>query len=286
MPSITIVIPAYNRSRVLERAVRSVQAQTVSDWELLIVDDGSTDETPIVAERLADRDGRVRVLRHPVNRGAQAARNTGARAARSKWVAFLDSDDEWLPSSLELRLGLAEQRGVSVVHSEGLVVRGDDVPVAFRVPPITGRSYGRLLAGPGPLLQALLVTKGALERIGFLDEAIVAFQEWDTSIRLARYFDFGFVPEATFVYDCRATDTISADPVRSARGYEQVVRKHALEMLRVHGPRTLSRHYSAAAGWYRRAGLIASARRCSLLAAVIWPIRLGARLKNALAAIP
>ena len=69
---------------------------------------------------------------------------------------------------------------------------------------------------PGPTFPSLLVSKEALVRIGYLDETIVAYQEWDTAIRLARYYEFAFVPEPTFVYDCRQSDTISKDSLREA----------------------------------------------------------------------
>jgi glycosyltransferase involved in cell wall biosynthesis len=99
MPRISIILPAYNRADTITRAIRSAQAQTFSDWELIVIDDGSTDNTAEVLAGL--EDSRIVVIRQP-NGGMTVARNTGILAARGEYIAFLDSDDEFLPLHLEL----------------------------------------------------------------------------------------------------------------------------------------------------------------------------------------
>jgi GT2 family glycosyltransferase len=96
----------------------------------------------------------------------------------------------------------------------------------LRYRPLCRNVYRHLLGGAGPVFQALLVSAKALEAIGGLDETIVAYQEWETCIRLSKQFEFGFVPEPTFVYHCRGIDTISKHLLRGAKGYEQILRKH------------------------------------------------------------
>ena len=98
MPLISIVMPTYNRADTIQRAITSVRAQSWSDWELIVVDDGSTDDT---TSRLGGLDPRIRLLWQE-NKGVTAARNTGLAAAKGELVAFLDSDDEWLPHHLAL----------------------------------------------------------------------------------------------------------------------------------------------------------------------------------------
>jgi len=106
MPTVSVVIPTYNRADVLPRAVDSVLGQTVADLELVVVDDGSTDDT---ADVLASYDDdRLRYVAHETNRGANVARNTGIEAAEGEYVAFLDSDDEWKPTKLERQLDRLE----------------------------------------------------------------------------------------------------------------------------------------------------------------------------------
>ena len=100
-PIVSIVLPTYNRADVIGRAIASVRAQTLADWELLIVDDGSTDGTPDV---VAGLDDRIHLLRQD-NAGTYVARNNGLARARGRYITFLDSDDEWLPHFLELTVG-------------------------------------------------------------------------------------------------------------------------------------------------------------------------------------
>src|SRR5688572_11024491 len=102
MPLVSVVIPTHNRAHAVCESVNSVFQQTFDDFEIIVVDDGSTDPT---LERLAELQATgksFRVVRHERNRGAQAARNSGARAAQGKWLTFLDSDDKLLPESLAM----------------------------------------------------------------------------------------------------------------------------------------------------------------------------------------
>jgi glycosyltransferase involved in cell wall biosynthesis len=259
---VSIVIPAYNRSATIAEALLSLQNQTHSRWEAIVVDDGSRDGTSEIVATMARDDSRIRFVREEANRGAQAARNVGIRIARGEWIGFLDSDDQFLPESIERRLRVAEHAAVSVVHSECLLWEKDQPLMPYRVPPMSGRLFRRLLAEQGPMFQGLLARREELERIGYLDENIVAFQEWDTAIRLARHAKFAFEPEPTFVYDCRTDVTISKDRLRGGRGYEQVMRKHFAAILFLAGPKVMARHYQVASEWYEAGGDLQSAQRC------------------------
>ena len=262
MSLVSIVIPAYNRERVLRNAVESALAQTYQDIEILLVDDGSTDATSQIGMQLADSFPCIRFLKHLHNQGAQAARNSGIKAAQGDWFTFLDSDDELLPESIELRLKKAQQEQVHVVHSECVIIRKNGQKQLFGVSPLSGNIYTAVLAKPVPVFPALLVAREALVRIGLLDERIRAYQEWDTVIRLARYYHFGFVDEPTFIYDCRGNDTMSKNMSLDAAGYEQVFRKHRLEILRNLGFSGLIQHYRFVAERYRLAGHLHDVRRC------------------------
>src|SRR5438034_3985092 len=100
-PSVSVIIPVHNRASKIAMAVDSVRAQTYPNWEAIVVDDGSTDGSHRVVMQLAEEDDRIALVRHSFRRGAQAARNTGIHHSRAKWIAFLDSDDRWLPQSLD-----------------------------------------------------------------------------------------------------------------------------------------------------------------------------------------
>lgn len=252
--SVSVIIPIKDREHVVERAIESIQSQTTGVGEIIIVDDASDDASVRVVTDMARRDGRILVLRHAANRGAQGARNTGIAAATGAWIAFLDSDDVWLPDSLERRLEVAAEDGVDVVHSEALMDTGIGTLSPMLIPPMSGEVYKELLLRPGPTFQSLLVRRELMERLGTLDESITSYQEWDTAIRLAQLAPFSFLAKPTFVWDCCSGGRISSDDYRTAVGYEQVFRKYESEVRRIHGIEGLRRHHAQMAVRYRAAG--------------------------------
>ena len=134
---VSVVMPAYNAMRYIETAVRSVMAQTYTDWELIVVDDGSSDDTCGVVRSLMAEDPRIQLVQNPENRGVSHTRNRGLDLCRGDYVALLDCDDVWLPEKLEKQLALAAESGADVLYcSYGIVDEGgharcDD----FIVPP-------------------------------------------------------------------------------------------------------------------------------------------------------
>src|SRR5690348_17042411 len=118
-PPVSIVIPTYNRAHLLPRAVASVQAQTCADWELIVVDDGSTDSTIADVTAMAGADPRIRLAVNTGRRGPAGARNAGIAVARAPWVAFLDSDDSWGPGKLARFLAEAK------AHPEAMLIGSD-----------------------------------------------------------------------------------------------------------------------------------------------------------------
>jgi glycosyltransferase involved in cell wall biosynthesis len=273
MSLISVVIPAHKRGYVIERAIRSILGQTYQDFEILVVDDGSKDDTESVVASLSQEEPRIRYFCHDTNRGAQAARNTGAKAAQGEWIAFLDSDDYFTPNSLEVRMLVARSQGVKVVNSKCLVLEKDESMTAYGTPPLNGYIYHDLLTNCGPLFSGLLIAKEALEKIGYLDEQIISYQDWDTVIRLSKYYHFGFVAEPTFIYDCRGDDTISKNKVREAEGYKQVFKKHFFEILMQLDPRTVAHHYRSIADRYQSADDQNYARYYQILSLLWWPFR-------------
>lgn len=243
--SVSVVVPAYNRQKTIERAIVSALQQNYPVHEIIVVDDCSTDNTVQIVEEFACRDSRVKLICHNTNKGAQAARNTGIRNATGEWIAFLDSDDEWLPTRLQAGFDLQEREGFKVIHSQCYITEGNDNnPRNMGIPSLSGNIYKELLKRPFPMFQGLLVKRECLERIGYLDEAITSFQEWDTSIRLARHYEFGFVSEPLFIYHrCHSEDTISNDKYKDAEGYYQIVEKHADEIIKYAGTEALMNHY-------------------------------------------
>jgi glycosyltransferase involved in cell wall biosynthesis len=276
MSLISVVIPAYKRSHIIERTIRSVLEQNYQDFEILVVDDGSRDDTELVVASLSKEESRIRYFCHDTNRGAQAARNTGVKAAKGEWIIFLDSDDYFTPNSLEVRMLAAQREGAKVINSQCIVLKEDEGSTVYGTPPLNGYIYRSLLHYCGPLFSGLLIAKEALEKIGYLDEQIISYQDWDTVIRLAKYYPFGFVSEPTFIYDCRGDDNISKNMVREAEGYKQVFNKHFFEIVRKLGPQVVAHHYRHIADRYQAARNQNSARRYQIIALLWWPFRIKA----------
>ncbi|MBT0895221.1 glycosyltransferase family 2 protein [Geobacter hydrogenophilus] len=244
-PRISVVIPAYNRERTIGICLQSVLNQTFSPLEIVVVDDRSTDHTVKSVEAVAD--GRIRCIRLDNRSGAQAARNRGIREAKGDWIAFLDSDDEWLATKLERQVEVLRDVGFdpwTVVHADALWFdesRGKNISV--KTPLIHGRNvYLQLLRNPGPLLPSMLVSRLALSEIGFLDEGVPSHQEWDTAIRLARCCSFVHVREPLFIYHVSRGDSISKSKEKDVAGYQYVIDKHRRDIEMLGGEKLLQHH--------------------------------------------
>jgi glycosyltransferase involved in cell wall biosynthesis len=278
MPAVSVIIPAYNREAFIERAVSSALSQTFPDMEVIVVDDGSSDGTARKIAALVRSDERVRYLRHEENRGAQAARNSGIREATGAFIAFLDSDNEWLPHKLERQMALFANCGerLGVVFAGYREISHDQSDQWEYIPRIKGEVYRAILEQSCIEMNTIIVRRDVIERAGLCDERIRAFQEWDLCIRLARCSEFDCVPEALVRYHRHSSPTISGDSARSAWGYADVVAAHREEILRLCGARTLSRHYLRVGHLFMLAGAVSRARGFFLLAREAAPFNMTA----------
>ena len=129
---VSVVMPSYNSARFIAQSIESVQAQTYSNWELLVVDDCSTDGTAAVAETMAEEDSRIRVFVNVRNSGAAYSRNRALQEAKGDWVAFLDSDDLWLPEKLEKQIAFMRDSGCGFSYTEYETVNEDGELLGWR----------------------------------------------------------------------------------------------------------------------------------------------------------
>ena len=135
-PLVSVILPAYNAEGFLEAAVRSVMAQTVQNWELIILDDGSQDATCTIAQRLAEEDERILFSPNGENMGVARTRNRGIAMSRGAYVALLDSDDLWQPDKLEKQLARLEQTGADICYTAYAIIglHGEKVRPDYLVP--------------------------------------------------------------------------------------------------------------------------------------------------------
>ncbi|MGY4830607.1 glycosyltransferase family 2 protein [Sphaerotilaceae bacterium SBD11-9] len=135
-PTVSVVVPCFNAAAYISRTLESVLAQTYSAFELIVVDDKSTDQTTEIVERYAWQDARVKLIRMPKNAGAPAApRNAGVTAASGEWVAFLDADDLWHPRKLELQMRALEAQGAQMCSTQMKDFRDERDIVPQEAPP-------------------------------------------------------------------------------------------------------------------------------------------------------
>jgi glycosyltransferase involved in cell wall biosynthesis len=224
-PLVSVIIPSYNCARYVRQAVESALAQTYSPVEIIVVDDGSTDETEQV---LAPYRSHIRYLRQ-ANRGLPGARNAGIRISQGEVLAFLDADDVWYPEKLELQveLLLADPQ-VALVHSD-LVRRneetGEYAPSRIARHEFVGHCYERLFQGNGITPSTVIVWKQRVQDVGLFDESLVAgHEDYDLWLRLARHEKFAYVPRPLTIYREHSTN-MSRNVFSMHRTFLEVLQK-------------------------------------------------------------
>ena len=247
-PTVSVVIPVHNRPAAVHRAIASVRRQTVQDFEIIVVDDGSTDDTCAAVTSIADP--RIRLIRHGDNRGGSAARNTGIRASRGTYVAFLDSDDEWFETKLEKQLAVFARSSKRVALVYTGTERVDDGHVSRRVP----RRYpnlARVLLLDNFIGETSvgMVRREVFDTIGGFDECLPSAQDLDLWLRICERFEAELVPEALVrVLKGTGTRRISTDVPRTILGRELYFQKHRAKMAE-HGVLHL---YLRQSGWWQQ----------------------------------
>ena len=275
-PLVSVVLPAYNRAGTIRGAIESVLRQSFTDFELIVVDDCSTDATAAEVAKIVDP--RIRLIRHAENRGASAARNTGIGEARGPWVAFQDSDDEWLPLKLEKQMARLTAPGAEYVAAYcGMLILG--APEAGRRPVISYMPRPDLARIEGDILptlirtsivstQTLVVRRDLLTEIGGFDEAMPALIDWECMLRLAPLGTIACVDEP-LVLQRFSANSITLDTRRRAAARDRAVEKHRTILER--DPSALARLYYIVAGEHRITGNPAAARRALAKARTLDP---------------
>ena len=198
MPTVTVIIPTFNRADLLPLAVESVLHQTFQDFEILIIDDASSDGTPSVG-RSYTYHPRIRYMRHRKNQGIAGARNTGVANALGRFIAFLDDDDEWLPSKLKKQVDVLEQssRSVGAVYSAfEKVDKETGRPLEVVRPNKSGHILHELcMKNWIGTASTVCVKRECFEEAGPFDERVTFGEEYDMWIRIARRYDFKYIDE-------------------------------------------------------------------------------------------
>ena len=228
MPLLSVVIPTRDRADRLAGAVASVLAQSMADLEVLVVDDGSVDDTRAVLDRLAASDRRVRCVAGPGGRGPVAARNAGIAASKSAFVAFLDDDDRWAPAKAQRQLDALRSDGalaaVSCGHRD--VDERSSRTAVHRPPP--SATFDQLLwfNFAGSFSFAMCRRELVADP---LDESFVSCQDWDFWLRAARHAPVRIVTAPLCDFTSHRDERIST-PTRERDGRRRLLEKYGAEM--------------------------------------------------------
>lgn len=196
MPLISVIIPTFNRASVLARAIDSVARQKFTDWELIVIDDGSTDQTSEVIKTFS-KTLPIRNF-HTTNNGVSKARNLGAQSARGEWLAFLDSDDEWLVNRLSDQLPLLSK--YRWIHGEEIWVRdGVRVNATNKYKKSGGRIFERCVDLCCVSPSTSLIERKLFEQVGGFRPDFPVCEDYDLWLRLASRFEAGFVETPVIV---------------------------------------------------------------------------------------
>lgn len=202
---VSVIIPTYNRMGTLERSIESVLKQTYDNFELLIIDDGSSDGTEEYVCGL--QDTRVHYYRNEFNMGPSASRNKGAALAKGEYLAFHDSDDEWLPDKLqeELDVMLQSEINIGMVYHEmqeaelpGEIIPSKDMRDCDK----SGKVLNYMLLYPFVGLQAALIRKECFDACGGFNETLKSLEDYEFFLRLVNQYEIAFIPKvSTILYD-------------------------------------------------------------------------------------
>jgi glycosyltransferase involved in cell wall biosynthesis len=263
MPEVSVVIPTRDGSRLLALTLHSVLRQRGVDLEVVVVDDGSDDETAEVAAAFGDP--RIRLVRHEVPQGVSAARNRGIAEAKGTWVAFLDDDDLWAPDKLARQLEATRRTGRAWVYAGGVnvdqhlwVLEGGPPPPPDRVVELLGR-YNPVPVGASNVM----VRADALARAGAFDRRLRRTEDWDMWIRLARLGPPAWVCHPLTAYRIHPASNAFVDATQMLTEVAVIERRYRIPVDR-------AAHYRRAAWTCLRAG-----RRREALRYYVGAVRVG-----------
>lgn len=198
MPKISIILPTYNRESAIRQSIESVLTQTYRDFEMIVIDDCSTDQTEHIVKSI--KDERIHYYKLEENSGASAARNTGVSYATSDIIAFQDSDDVWRADKLEKQMNYwKEHPEYKMIYCAYLLHRQNDeavrVPLQETLGPLSGNIFSTLLVKNTIGTPTMLIDKKSFEETGGFDTTVESIEDWDFAVRFAENNEIGYLDE-------------------------------------------------------------------------------------------
>lgn len=224
MPAVSVIVPTYNYARFIRDCLDSIFSQTFKDLEVIVVDDGSTDNTEEVLEKYR---GDIHYI-HQENKGLPAARNRGIRSAQGEFLAFLDSDDLWLPGKLEEQIRvLRKDTDMGIVFSDASAFSEEGViqeSILKEEDICIGQCFQRLFMGNYLVMPTVVIRKKCLDKSGMFDESLTAVEDYDLWLRISVFYRVGFVDKVLAMYRVHPSN-MSRDFCRLLDNEIRVIRK-------------------------------------------------------------
>jgi len=240
-PEISVILPTYKRPHLLPDAIQTVLRQTFQDFEIIIINDASQDNTKEIVKKF--NDARIHYVEHKKNKGGSAARNSGIKKAKGKYIAFLDDDDKWFPEKLKKQLAKLKScpPNVGLVYSWSEIRIGPDKELLkVNRPAMRGNLQGEFLECQKIGGIPVLIRKKCFDKIGLFDETLAAAQDWDMWKRFSEHYHFDYVPEVltkVYLHDNQLSSSLET----LIKGRTQMVEKYLDEFM-LH-PEVLVIHY-------------------------------------------
>lgn len=293
MPEVSVIIPTYNSASFIGDAVESVLNQSFTDFEVLVIDDGSTDDTEKALEQYASS---VRYIRQP-NGGVAAARNRGIAESRGRLVAFLDADDTWFQSKLERQVAaLGQHRNFRACYSAYTVVDSKLSPTRIQRSERRGKALEDLLTRGNVIgsICTVVCERSMFSEVGGFDPALSQCADWEMWIRLAMHTDFLYLDEPLVTYRQHNSNMSRSAPLLEHDSLMVLEKGYAIPnlppSLQARRRAALARNYMVLAGTYFHAHRYLDFARCALRAVTMdsdqlgyllaFPIRAAARVRH------
>ena len=203
MPKVSIIIPCYNASATIWETLDSLYEQTFKNFEIVIVNDGSTDESASIIECYTNKFNRRLNLITQTNQGQTVAKNVGIRNSSGQFIAFLDSDDIWAPEKLECQAFLMQSNldmGLSYTNAYKINEMGVKTDTITASPLYRENCFDRLLLRNNIVASSVMIRREMIDQVGFFDESLEACENWDLWIRIARVAPIDFIDTALTFY--------------------------------------------------------------------------------------
>ena len=228
-PEVSVIIPTFNRAAFLKSAIKSALHQTYDDIEIIVVDDNSSAPVHDVIKKL--QDTRIKYIRHKHNFGVSVARNTGIKASKGKYIAFLDDDDEWLPEKLEKQVEIIKKSSEKVcgIYSNFFIIdnfkkKTTDINPKIKVK--RGNLFKQFALGNPIHTSTVFIKKKCIKEIGLFDETISYMEDRDLWIRLAAKWDFEYIDQPLIKILVHQKPKLSENIENQIKGRKKIIERY------------------------------------------------------------